>query len=560
MPYCKNCGHSLPEGTSFCPECGTPVKAAPASAPASAGNPKKSPKSGPKVAILIAVFLVVIALTAAAIVLLPRLLNPGDNPDDSSSRGDRGDRSDQSVEEPDTYDAQFAALHREMLDELLAPLVKAAGAVPDRLSTDLTLSLDLNDPEIQPYLNGSSLTLRVDAQAGSLLMDGELVLMGVPILTGYLTYEDGIAGFCLPEADGVYYTLPAANLLSALTGTPAADVDLSALDGATSGLTARQLENMCQAYLDTLLSMANEENVTYEKREKFELSCREETRTGQVYTCTPKAEEAEAMFLALADQIEKDQELHMLLSSMGNMENQPDQFVQNLRDNAQQYAQNLENNHITWRLCVDDDATVLLLENNGATMCLECFDDGTDATTLFSVNSPNSSARINNSFTRSDGWVSGTFSIWNSKNDNTVGLDYNFEENSSAPFLPYGRYSLESGIQELYLDVEDASNGIGSGDGAQGQTPNLDVGNTSGDVVRYTLTISAPPQADTSYDTIILTIYAAEGGTPQAPSVPPTDISQYSNRQLQSLFNQLGEALSGNLTAAILKAMYGAML
>jgi uncharacterized RDD family membrane protein YckC len=29
MPYCNNCGSELPEGSVYCPKCGTPVEAAP---------------------------------------------------------------------------------------------------------------------------------------------------------------------------------------------------------------------------------------------------------------------------------------------------------------------------------------------------------------------------------------------------------------------------------------------------------------------------------------------------------------------------------------------------
>ncbi len=282
--FCSNCGERLAPGSAFCTNCGASQSAA------ASGGAKKPAGSGKKAPVGliggIAGGVVVIAL--ALILIFTGAFQ-------SASGTFR------------------TIMEKALVDTVVSALDTAdskASAV--EFSTDMTIGLELGaDSEVAEYLDDASITVKVDADKKSVLSEVGVRFGGSDILSATVTYADGVAGFYLPDLDKEYYTFNIEEFISNLSGE---DVSLG-LNDEQPTLDTKKVAALWQRYADIVLDIINKDNVSVEKKQTVELgTLKEEVENCTVYTFEPSEEDIEAMLLALSEELKSDKELEEFLA------------------------------------------------------------------------------------------------------------------------------------------------------------------------------------------------------------------------------------------------------
>lgn len=529
--FCPNCGGRVQAGATFCPNCGAQLGA---SSPAQPPAPPRKKKTGRLVGIAAVIVAVLVIAVAAAKVVPAVFSSPAD---------------------------QFISYQQDLVvEQLLSGMETGLDALGSwEFSSDLTVTASVNNEEINRYLEGSSVGLKLGLTRDSLLADAQLNLMGSQVLSGTLTYDQGKVGFYLPQVDENYYVADLSDVVYNLSGM---EMDLSAL--ALPELSGSEWRSLAQSYLDLVYTVVTKDNVEKAKDVTFQLEQLGVSGEGTVYTFTPTAGDVEAMLLKLADKLEEDETLRSLVLDLINPamlqtvfgedifggydpETELDSALlsaaQSIRADAAYIGQSVEESGFTWTLAVEGKQVRLIrieLGNYDAAFVYECDgeeDEGMNQ--IFYLTSAGQvDASVTNSYTRSDGRYTGRCTFY-APYSGAFSMGYDLDEETVSPLgLPYGTY-------DYTFEGEDMSFSMTVGDGASGGSD-------------HTFTI----QADSSYfgylfDTVSLTINATEEGTAQVPSAAETDISSYTPQEYEQLFNRLGETLSADLINNLAPLMYG---
>lgn len=348
--FCPNCGERIEADTVFCPNCGANTQTGEA---ASVGvgvlgttQPKK-PVSHRLVGI--------VAIVAAVVVVIAGVAFAG-----------------KLFQSPADV---FVASQREFLmTEGVEQLVALADQYNSyvSLSTDIVISAEADSNEAMEYLEDSLLALKLNVDRQSFLLNADLTVMGSSLLKGSVTYNAGILGIYLPEADPTYYTMDLSTLMETYGGV--SGFDLSKLE--IPEIPSSTLNKLGKLYIDVVLGAVNKDNVTRSDKDKIRLEQLGKSVEGKLYVFEPTAEDLEAMLLKLADTIEKDKELRNFVNTVlgGNKEfldevldfdtereldNALLDAADSLRDNAESMADALERAGFTWTLGVSGDRVCL---------------------------------------------------------------------------------------------------------------------------------------------------------------------------------------------------------
>lgn len=349
--FCHNCGELLSgDAGAFCPNCGACLDAAPPPPPPAPFSPAipaaspipvvKKPAKARRILPFVALFAVVLAGAGAAIAFFTGVFaSPAD---------------------------KFLAYQKELLLEKgLSDLMDNTRQINGLLglSTDMTLTARVDDPDINQYLDGSALRLKVDMDKRALLANLEFDLMGSTILTGALTYDNGTLGFCLPELDDTYYLIDLAQLARRSGGIEGLE------DLEIPTIPADLLHDLAQCYINVVLDTVNKDNVTQLDGKVIRLDGLGKTVDGQTYVFRPSAEDIEGMVLRLADTLEKDKNLRGFVTTLlgsnqalieratgVDLEDILDdalaQAANNLRAQAEEIGRTMESSGFCWYLGV----------------------------------------------------------------------------------------------------------------------------------------------------------------------------------------------------------------
>lgn len=599
MNQCPNCGKPVTENARFCPNCGAAQPSAPPrTVPGQSAGSTQSPhsgqavyngrpvsgqsmpspekKGGGKVAAILAAVAAVAALVVLGVMFLPRLFRSP---------------------EKEFVSCQQEALAAPLL-ALLESKVDIGGPQAQTPSTDMTLTLDTDYPDVQTYLDGTSLVLKVDSTRESFLLNGEVNLMGSPVLSGVATYEGGRLGFCLPELDENYYVMDLARLASRMTG-----VELD-LDGAKlPEVSGKEWAALLRTYLEIVDTAVTKDNVTLEKRQEFTLQEVGGFCTGDVYTYTPTAADVEATINKLADHLEQDKELRSLIlktvdeqTLMASLENRYDSLdgalaeaVAYLRANAAGAGKAVEDDGFIWKLYLEDKAVRMIRwEANDSAVVWEAAEDAVSGAQALYASTRGETMTVFRHDYRKDGedrqgeaviGVEDNKMTVSYKNhggsregsvvlDNegevitvgyqwektghryrgsatmtfqgeTVTLDCRWDdENRSALGIPYGSYALWTDVdgEEIQMTMEVAKGTSGGTD--------------------HVLTLRGEMEGMTW---VSLNIHTTDGkSTAVKPVQAPTDITDWSEDELEELWNGLGYKLYGQFIGQVGSLFYGA--
>ena len=555
--FCTACGAPLTPGSGFCTACGAPAGGAAGSSYAASGSyassatysqsaagggsqrsapPKKKGHGG-----LIAGIIIALVLLGAAAFLIFKYLLPG-----LSSPGGLLDKKPASPEE------QFVSYQQGLLaDRLLSRMETGLNAAGNfSLSTDLLLSASVNNSQINKYLKNSSVGLKLDLSSNSLIANGELTLMGSPVLSAYLTCDGEELGFCLPELDSNYYVMDLSKMAEKLSipmwAAASSQMTLPEISG-------KELRALIQAYLDVFNTVVTKDNVTLEENAEFDLNQLSGSYKGNLYTFKPSAEDVEAMLTALADRLEKDKDLRSLalklLEAAGekgledDLEDALIELAGQLRDNAASIGEKIEEFHFTWTLGMEGNRVRMIqvqMKNSDEKMSLGFESAGGkdgEQEELIYLTVDKQTMSLSNTYTASGKAVEGKVSFTVPSYDDSVRmtLDYDIDKSKLSPLgFPYGSYSFRMDDYDIRftLDVEDGKE----------------------DSTDHILTLKADSSYfDDMFDTISLTINATRTGTAVPPSSRATDISGYSEEQFEALFNSIEASAYTNLLPVLMQ-------
>lgn len=562
MKTCPNCGHQMTDETRYCAACGAMLPDdAPQSVPAEPAvpiqeptapqppqdwaptTPPTPPQGGNKKPFIIG------AVAAAAVVCIGVgiffMMNRGGG----------------ETKLPDDPAGQFKAIQTGYVDNMFAAMDNApVNTTPEKVSTDLTITAQYDDDgEISSYLEGTSIGFQVDATQNSALMGLDFTFKNTPIVSGTLTYGDGIIGLCVPELADSWYTMDLERFIERYAEGELPD--LSQLTAAST-VSLEEFHTLVNSYLDILLSMATDENTVKEENVSFTLEMLSEDRTGTRYTLTPTEKDLEDMLLALADQLEKDELLRKVLTSSGSttyelpdLEEQIADAVKTIRKGAAGAAQTLVDEHFTWILCTDNDAVKQTFScGSYITFVWESSDKGVagqitaegedildfsfvDGEIFFSMGANGEEMTATGTYGEEQGRFNFELNI-------SAGTDFYCSlacydissDKTSALGIPYGSYdfSLWDGYEDaaFRFDVRAAENG------------------GSDHVLAFSGSAFATPEFD--FDKLTITINSTDKpSTIQKPTAPQVDVTDYSEAD----FEALGAELSNAATALMFKLM-----
>ena len=534
--FCPNCGERVEPGTAFCPNCGTPIarQSPPTPAP-------KAAKSGGKIAGIIAAVVAAAAVVVLAIVFLPKLF----------------------VSDADRFvDYQT--------DKVIDPALKAVQTAFDtvgevgesKLSTDFTLTASVDNKDVNEILEDSSVVLKVDVDGESAILNAEVNVMGSKLLSGALTYDKGVLGFYLPEADDTYYTVDVMELLDNL------GIEITTMDDFTMpDISGADVVALMEDYLEIVFSVVNEDNLEVEKNENVRYSYLSGKFKGTVYTFTPRAEDVEEMIEKLADHLEKDKKLKNLILEFVNsdsfaalleeegidpedVEDELDDLLEELadelRDVAEDLGEEVEDADFTWTLAMEGKTVrVVSLSwkdywGDEMAYVYECKGDDRDGVeqVLFEESEYGQYVILENAYSRKGKTIEGELSFGDSAD---LTIEYEVDLGTVSELgIPYGTYTVEVPDEDVMLtfEVEKAKSGTD-----------------------HTLTIELGDWYSSYYfdgelSEIQITLNTAKG-TAKKPSAKHTeDITDYSARELRELFEDLAYSLSDELEDAAEDIMY----
>ena len=119
----------------------------------------------------------------------------------------------------------------------------------------------------------------------------------------------------------------------------------------------------------------------------------------------------------------------------------------------------------------------------------------------------------------------------------SMSMKYEIDESRKSPFgTPYGTYSYSYTPLDMAYSIQVA-------DGVQGGTDHIMTIEDCGYLF------------DAPFDTLALTLNATEKGTAQMPDGPVVDITNYSQDELEALFETLGNKLAISMTMLMFQMM-----
>ncbi len=551
MRYCSKCGSPIPDGAAFCGNCGAPA------APQKPAAPGKPAAAATAVAVKSKTPLIIGAAAAAVVVVLAVVLISV-----FAGRSHSGPAQ------------QFISYQQQLLSQVTAPVQSAGDTAKKGVKTDVTISASVDSPVINAFLNGTSLTMKMDASQDRALINEQISMMGSAVLNATITYEDGKLGVYLPELDENYYVVDLTDIFAALQDEfgnyldhiPGGDAinPFPAVATLLSSGEAGDIVRALRPYLNTLLTLVNDQSVTKEENVSVTLSSVPAPVSCTVYTFSPRAEDVENMLTALAGQLEKDKDLRSALGGFysyvlelapsmleGAPSDSPDQIAdeelkqaaQDIRDSAANIAQEYDRQlDLTWTLAVEGDeirqiavdVTDLTTYQNGG-LVYESADqaDGQHGQFLYMAENGDTMPLLSVLTGEADGRHSGTITL-NAGRD-TIVIGYDTQPDKKSPLgVAYGEYSLFTQRMPVELAFTVA-------DGADGGTD-------------HTVTITGDSAMFGGYfSELSVTMNVTDGTSAVWPDAAPVDISDYTPDQFEQLLGSFVNAMDndvlGNLDA-----------
>ena len=502
--FCQECGTRLAPDAIFCPECGAgisdgggavpPAGAAPGGA--YYGEPQgKKPKK--KIVGVIAALIAVIAVVAALAMVVPKLLVPDK--------------------------VRFLQANAALAEKVVRPVETAQEKAIQGISTDITISGSSSQlpKDVQKILDDSALVMKIDTTGNAMLLNYVLQVSGTNLLSANFMYEGENASLSMPEITDKCYTMNVPKFLK----NNGVDMELSAEDIKKLSGSKEFNDREMKRYGTILANAINKNNLKVEKKEMSfsHLSGRGKYK---VYTWHPAPEDLEQLLKDIADELKNDEDLKQRLDEIieaGHLtgrvgfkdaDDAIKQMAKECKDAAKQAGDLDEDVIPEWVVAVQGNETriisiisdgdpVFTYENSGkkgvGEECI-CVADGRDEFEIFRCK------------TEKDGKKSGFLGV-----EDQFLIDFEMANGKETILgLPVGSYTV-SGAKETYAEIQV---------------------NSDGKTTVYAVSV-LDGMADVS-------LVASEKGSAVKPEGKTVDITDYDDKELTALGEELGEEIAGN--------------
>lgn len=382
---------------------------------------------------------------------------------------------------------QFIEYHEELvLNDVISNLEERLDALGSgQFSSDITITGSMDDPEINSFLEDSSICLKLDVDRNKVLANGELTMMGSPVMSAAVTYDEGRLGLYLPEVEDTYYVMDLAELVYTMTGE---QIEFGALS--LPQLSGEEWGSLLRAYLDVVYTAVNDENVEVERSQKIRLEELGGSVTGKVYTFTPRAEDVEDMLTALADHLREDENLRSAILKTvdldafaraievlyygsyggydieGALDDALVDLADMLEDEAADIGDAVEDSGFSWTLGVDGGEVCLIrLEMDEEEIELT-YERGGDEKereeALYAGSTYGDAFMLLNSYEKDGSRYIGETTFTNSYGEE-YSIEYDLDEEKTTYFgLPYGEYAFSADGWDGGVDlvIEEGENGV----------------------------------------------------------------------------------------------------
>ncbi len=535
--FCRACGRKIPAAAPSCPYCGVPTL--PVGGPQQPAGPQKRPaarrrKTGLIIAIVAVVVVVLGVLTVGGLLAARLFASPV---------------------------TKFFSYNAELLSDRVMPLLDTVGdrLDQDQFSSDMTLTGSVDNSAISSYLDNSAITLKTDLDDGSLLLNGEVELLGSSVLNATVTYEDGTLGLYLPELDQNYYVADLSQLIFNITGQR---IDLEGLG--LPDISTDEIMEVLKPYGEALIELVNEDSITKEKNVSFSLGALPFSGKCTVYTFSPRAEEYRAMLLKLADLLENDTNLQELIQKVSQstslltelytgadylpyrFSQMTTQAANDLRTNADSYARYLEQSRASWSVAVEGGQVRQVklsaydsYYGSDSGIVYEAVGDGKSELNevIYFLEDGSNETILTNRQTMSGKETSGTLNIYFDYSD-YASINYDMTKDKTSRLgIPYGTFSLwtTEGSPTFSLTVQD---------GAAGGTDHI-------------LSISnAAPMFDYAFSSLNVTLNTTDKTSAKAPDIAPVDVTNYSDDQIEEIAERIASRLESDLISNLGPLLY----
>lgn len=410
----------------------------------------------------------------------------------------------------------FLACQGRLLEETLGKWAKNVETRQKDFSSDMTLTARSEEPEINSFLEGTSLELKVQSDKTQSVTNLRLLLMEQQALEmTMIAHADGKIGIYLPRAEEKIYETASVPTLEKLTGQG---------NKKLTGEEAAALTKLTERVFNLLI---HDEAVTRSGSQTVALPLVEDSCKAKVYTYIPRAEDVEQAVYRIADSLETDEALQGLCEKwLGNEEMEIAEAVASLREQAAESGQKVADSGFTWTVAVEGKTVrQIVWQTNTGSLTYEAkvgmavfslVQDGAEAVSL--------THRWN--VAKKEGAIS----LCQAEMDSQFTLSYALTEELSNLGIPCGTYTFggnEPGV--VTVTVAEEAGGW-----------------------RHTMEVEADTET-----AITLELLTTESGTAQMPTAPVENLNGKTDEELEEIRSMLLEAAGNGIVEAVTKAMYG---
>lgn len=446
--------------------------------------------------------------------------------------------------------SKFLQYNQQVLKEKTDFLSQFIGSAATAKTVDKTITITADvtgnssaATSFNSALKDSSITMKMKGDEKNAVMGMNLHLMGSDLLDMTTTVDasQNLIGFYIPAADEKYYTFDLNKLYKNLYNE---DTNFSLQGNRT--LSEKELEDLMKPYMDIFANAVKGSKIVVEKNKEVSQDYLADKFTGDTYSFKPTQQEIEKTLNTLADTLEKDTKLVDFLkkynynaSSLQQLNQQlgvtdddgkdPAKTLQALakkiRDNAASTSKTMADNGFHWTVAVEKNQVkqIRIGTEKVSDFVYEIKQADNTTTSAYYV-STDKDQGISNSVKKDGNKVTGDLTA--NVEHQSIKFSYDVDTSKKDALLAYGSYSIQE------ENVAKTSANLTIGPGANGGTEyalNLnDISSTTG---------------SSGIDGINLHFNVTDGADVSAPSIAPTDISDYSQEDLQKLFSGMAEKL-----------------
>lgn len=403
----------------------------------------------------------------------------------------------------------------------------------DTLARTITLSADVKGTALDKYqvfFDKSSLSFALSVSEEKALAAGELIINGEHLIGASGTLDKDTAVFCLPDADNAMYSASADSFFKIIGAE-----GLTVKDILRKQPTEKELKKSLEALLDTIGSAVTKDTVAVEANQPVEMKYSENKELKcTVLTYTPEKESLTQMFGKLADLIETDPTISSMMN-ITTMENgvrktlSAAEAAEKLRTNASAYADKLISEGFQWKLAVEGhEIRRSSLLSGGEEFFAAEVSGSSDKGGETALYAADESFLFRDTFTVEGKERKGTILLSTKESDLDAEYQIN-RENYSVLGLPVGTYHFTLNNSSLpgEADMTVSRNDDGS---------YLHKITVKSGAAGFTLNLTASNIADI-----------------RIPAGTPTDITDYSQEQLNQILQDVQTSLLMNLYPLLMK-------